>query len=176
MIKSIVNDLREESYQLYHNITTTRSLYNARDVRAHISEQSVMNILINYGFSQLNKFPKTNGHEWVRDNRGIYVNKNSDKLHEFDEIGTIKNQAIVLEVKSAKLNGFASKISRALDLANEAFPEQKPALLVFFPFRYNKTKQITTIENIENVYCIDTAWSRKSIGDAVNKYYISHQY
>ena len=167
VIEPLIENLRAETYQLHYNIRSSRKLFNPLDVRAYLAEQAVMKVLRHYSFNHVKQFPDT----WERNERGIFVNRENAPYHEFDEIGVTQESPVLIEVKAAKLNGFINKVPRAMELGKEVFPDQEYSLLVFFPFRYNKTKQIQKLEDTDGVYCIDTNWSRKAIGDAIDKFY-----
>ena len=114
---------------------------------------------------------KVNGYRVERTPQGILVLNDQRHIHEFDDVVWYEGQPVVCEVKSLKLNGIQSKISRGMELAEEIYVGHKPQMLLFFPFTSNKIQDARRIEeDFPQVRCVTLGYRRKELIATLREY------
>ena len=163
-INEVIDSLKDQDYSLDFSVPVSRKMYEHTDARSYFTERAVFEVLELYGAKPITDFSHLgNGYSWVRNDRGVIVYDGKDQVHEFDEVLSIDDVPVLVEVKASKLDGFSEKIPRALEIADKSFGEGVARLLVFFPHRYNSQSAIAKVDESPYVSGIDTGWSKKEL-------------
>lgn len=171
MIEKLIKEIRNEKFELNPEIVPQRRLHDSLSVRAYICEMAVFGVLKKYNFEEVIDFSSTSQYDWVRKDNGIQVmNKDGLYIHEYDELGHMSSQPFLIEVKSAKMNGYQKKFQRAFRVAKDLFDEP-PIQLLFCPYRNSKKRIISSIEKTKGMYCINTGWSKNKLTSVANEFY-----
>ena len=146
-----------------------------------LTEKLVINRLVEEPNTVLEQnFPKVVGrYVFVKLLTGIEVvtsKSRNSPLHEFDAMVRNEETSYVVEVKSGGLNGYSSKIERALKLGHTFNPNYKGLILVLpFPYQYRGT-----LHNLErtypNLHFVNLRVNRKDLLKRANKILHSHNF
>ena len=172
MIESVLEDTRRNLSEIDISRIIVDDPTNAAQIRGRIAERYVYEWLQRSGFLFDTDFPRDAGkYRLVSTNGGVLILDGKEQEHEFDFLGEYHGEFFSVEVKSQRLNGFKSKIDRALRVADEIY-QTETQLLLFFPMYGVKVKDAKKIEAEHNrVRCIDISFKKKQLKRAEDRYH-----
>ncbi|MCK5107368.1 MAG: hypothetical protein KAQ83_01455 [Nanoarchaeota archaeon] len=172
MIEKILNQTRMPFSELDISQVKVEDPLDWNQVRGRLAERHVYEWLQRAGFQFYGNSPKQVGeYKLVQTNGGIVVYKSGQQIHEFDFLGELDGQKLIVEVKSLKLHGFSGKVDRALSIADKIY-DAETGLLLFFPMygtKVNSAKQLE--EKYSRVRCVDIGFNKKQLKRMERKYY-----
>ena len=150
--------------------------YQHTELKGRIAEQFVKEWLGRYRFVFADSLA-ANMYSAKNAVRGLTVKDAADnQVHEFDIAGMHDALSYFIEVKAVHLEGtdkktrFEDKIDRAFAIAMNF--SERPQVLVFVPFKYNKRKVMAGMEErFPDLTFIDTGYTLKQLQRTVDRFY-----
>ena len=121
----------------------------------------------------------TGGYVWRKVGNDIRVEYENNPLVNYDIVFFYKDMPFVAEVKAIQLDGYTTRIKKAMTHARKRFGNDVH-LFIFMPLiardeqslRFKRRNMEDIAKRFPNVYCMDSGYSHQDIYSASKRFYV----